>query len=217
MPDEPAQEPSAPKGGPPGSDWAAFYRSTIGREPRPLFAKGMAALEAAGVAPGQAIEIGFGDGRETLALLEAGWRVLAIDPEPAAAEVLQSQVPADVAGRLETRSVQAEDADVLPFDLLYAGYSLPFLGADAFDRFWNAARDRLRPGGILVVNFFGPHDSWAGREGMRFIGVDAVRRLVDGLELLALDEQDQDGESFLGPKHWHVFDVIARRPPKATG
>jgi len=213
MPDEPAQEPSAPKGGPPGSDWAAFYRSTIGREPRPLFAKGMAALEAAGVAPGQAIEIGFGDGRETLALLEAGWRVLAIDPEPAAAEVLQSQVPADVAGRLETRSVQAEDADVLPFDLLYAGYSLPFLDADAFDRFWNAARDRLRPGGILVVNFFGPHDSWAGREGMRFIGVDAVRRLVDGLELLALDEEDQDGDSFLGPKHWHVFDVIARRPP----
>jgi SAM-dependent methyltransferase len=179
--------------------------------------KGMAAVEAAGVAPGQAIEIGFGDGRETLALLEAGWRVLAIDPAPAAAEVLQSQVSADVADRLEIRSVPAEDAALVSFDLLYAGYSLPFLGADAFGRFWNAARDRLRPGGILVVNFFGPRDSWAGREGMRFIDVDAVRRLVDGLELLALDEEDQDGNSFLGPKHWHVFDVIARRPPRPTG
>jgi hypothetical protein len=98
-----------------------------------------------------------------------------------------------------------------------AGYSLPFLGADAFDRFWNAVRDRLRPGGILVVNFFGPRDSWAGREGMRFIDVDAVRRLVNGLELLALEEEDQDGSSFLGPKHWHVFDVIARRAPGPTG
>jgi SAM-dependent methyltransferase len=217
MPDEPAQGPSAPKGEPPGSDWAAYYRSTIGREPRPLFAKGMAAVEAAGVAPGQAIEIGFGDGRETLALLEAGWRVLAIDPAPAAAEVLQSQVAAPVAGRLEIRSVPAEDADLPPFDLLYAGYSLPFLGADGFDRFWTAARDRVRPGGILVVNFFGPRDSWAGREGMRFIDADAVRGLVDGIELLALDEEDQDGNSFLGPKHWHVFDVIARRPPGPTG
>jgi SAM-dependent methyltransferase len=217
VPDEPAQEPRAAKGEPPRSDWAAYYRSTIGREPRPLFAKGMAAVEAAAVAPGQAIEIGFGDGRETLALLRAGWRVLAIDPAPAAAEVLQSQVPAHVAGRLEIRSVPAEDADLLPFDLLYAGYSLPFLGADAFDRFWNAARDQLRPGGILVVNFFGPRDSWAGREGMRFIDVDTVRRLVDGLDLLALDEEDQDGNSFLGPKHWHVFDVIARRPPWPTG
>jgi SAM-dependent methyltransferase len=217
MPDEPAQEPPAPKGEPPGSDWAAFYRSTIGREPRPLFTKGIAAVEAAGVAPGQAIEIGFGDGRETLALLEAGWRVLTIDPAPAAAEVLQSQVPAHVAGHLEIRSVPAEDVDLPPFDLLYAGYSLPFLGADAFDRFWDAVRDRLRPGGTLVVNFFGPRDSWAGREGMRFIDVDAVRRLVDGLELLALDEEDQDGNSFFGPKHWHVFDVIARRPSGATG
>jgi SAM-dependent methyltransferase len=217
MPDESAQGPRAPTGEPPGSDWAAYYRSTIGREPRPLFAKGMAAVEAAGVAPGQAIEIGFGDGRETLALLEAGWRVLAIDSAPAAAEVLQSQVPAAGADRLEIQSVPAEDADLPAFDLLYAGYSLPFLGADAFDRFWNAARDRLRPGGILVVNFFGPRDSWAGREGMRFIDVDAVRRLVAGLELLALDEEDQDGNSFLGPKHWHVFDVIARRSPGTTG
>ena len=217
MPDEPAQEPRASKGEPPGSDWAAYYRSTIGREPRPLFTKGMAAVDAAGLAPGQAVEIGFGDGRETLALLETGWLVLAIDPAPAAAEVLRSQVPVAVDERLEIRSVPAEDADLVPFDLLYAGYSLPFLAADAFDRFWNAARDRLRPGGILVVNFFGPRDSWAGRESMQFIDVDGVLRLVDGLELLALDEEDQDGDSFLGPKHWHVFDVIARRPPGPTG
>ena len=140
--------------------------------------------------------------------------MLAIDPAPASAEVLQSQVPPHVGGRLEIRSKPAEDADLSPFDLLYAGYSLPFLDADAFDRFWSAVRDRLRPGGILVVNFFGPRDSWAGREGMRFIDVDEVRRLVDGLELLELDEEDQDGDSFLGPKHWHVFDVIARRPPR---
>jgi SAM-dependent methyltransferase len=213
MPDKPAQESRAPQGEPPGPDWAAYYQSTIGREPRPLFANGIAVVDAAGVGPGQAIEIGFGDGRETLALLDAGWRVLAIDPSPAAAEVLQSQVPAHVAGRLEIRSVPAEDADLPPFDLLYAGYSLPFLGADAFDRFWSAARERLRPGGILVVNLFGPRDSWAGRRSMRFVDVDAVRGLVDGLELLALDEEDQDGDSFLGPKHWHVFDVIARRPP----
>ena len=213
MPDEPAQEPNRVDEGSPGPDWAAYYRSTFGREPRPLFVKGMAAVESAGVAPGQAIEIGFGDGRETLALLEADWRVLAIDPTPAAAEVLRSQVPAHVADRLEIRTEPAEDADLPPFDLLYAGYSIPFLDADAFGRFWKAARVNLRPGGILVVNFFGPRNSWAGREGVRFLDLDAVRQLVDGLELVSLDEEDQDGNSFLGPKHWHVFDVVARRPP----
>ena len=29
------------------------------------------------------------------------------------------------------------------------------MGADTFDRFWNVVRDRLRPGGILVVNQVG--------------------------------------------------------------
>jgi len=37
-----------------GSDWAAYYRATTGREPRPLFLNGMAAVEASGSAPGQA-------------------------------------------------------------------------------------------------------------------------------------------------------------------
>ena len=99
MPDEPTQEPE---------DWAAYYRHTAGREPRPLFAKGMAALTVAGVMPSQAVEIGFGDGTETLALLDAGWRVLAVDPAPAAAERLRSQVRASDADRLTVQSAPAE-------------------------------------------------------------------------------------------------------------
>lgn len=214
MPHEPADATGAQPAEPDGSDWAAYYRHTIGREPRPLFAEGMAAVEAAGVAPGQAIEIGFGDGRETLALLQAGWRVLAIDPETAAADVLRSQVPDSAAARLTILSSPAEDAKLPSFDLLYAGYTLPFLDPAAFRRFWAGVRGRLRPGGFLVVNFFGQRDSWVGREGMSFVDLDAVHRLVDGLEVLAIDEEDQDGNSFLGPKHWHVFDVIARRPAR---
>ena len=60
-------------------DWAAYYRHTLGREPRPVFTKGMQLAAEAGRTPGQAVEVGFGDGTETLALLEAGWRVLAVD------------------------------------------------------------------------------------------------------------------------------------------
>ena len=217
VPDKGTHEPASMTDEPRAADWAAYYRATLGREPRPLFSKGVAAMEAASVRPGQAIEIGFGDGRETLALLEAGWRVLAIDPTPSAAEVLRSQVPASDADRLTVASAPAESVELPPFDLLYAGYSLPFLDPAKFNGFWDGVRSQVRPGGLVVVNFFGPHDSWAGREGMSFIDLDAVRRLVDDLEVLAIDEQDADGDSFLGPKHWHVFDVIARRPAITGG
>ncbi|MGO2311853.1 hypothetical protein ACTXLV_00160 [Brachybacterium alimentarium] len=32
------------------------------------------------------------------------------------------------------------------------------------------------------------------------------------LEILELTEDERDGRSFSGPKHWHTFRVIARRP-----
>jgi SAM-dependent methyltransferase len=204
MPDQPRQD---------SGDWADFYQHTAGREARPLFAKGMAALNRAGMTPGQAVEIGFGDGTETLALLAAGWQVFAIDSAPAAAERLRSQVPASVPSRLTVQSAAAESVPLPPFDLLYAGYALPFLRPDSFPGFWTGVRSQLRPGGFIVVNFFGPHDSWFGREEMSFIDLDDVKQLADGLELIAIDEEDKDGDSFLGPKHWHVFDLIARQPP----
>jgi hypothetical protein len=211
MPDEARPGPNDPP------DWAAYYRATIGREPRPLFAKAMTALEAAKVLPGQAIEIGFGDGTETLDLLEAGWRVLAIDPAPAAGDVRRSQVPADALDRVTITSAPAESVDLPPFDLLYAGYSLPFLDPAKFGQFWDGVRRALLPGGFLAVNVFGLRDSWAGRAGMSFVSIETAQALVEGLEVLGFEEEDQEGGSFLGPKHWHVFHLIARRPAPAAG
>ena len=196
-----------------GPDWAAYYRHSLGREPRPLFVKGMAALDAAGVAPGQAVEIGFGDGTETLALLDAGWRVIAVDQAHQAEEVLRPRVPAGAEGRLEVRIASAADLELPPFDLLYAGFALSFLTPDEFHRFWADVRAVLRPGGYVVVNVFGVRDTWAGDAFMSFVDRDTVDRMAAGLEVIAIDEEDADGSSFVGDKHWHVFDIVARRPP----
>jgi len=184
----------------------------MNREPRPLFTKGMALAANAGVTPGQAVEIGFGDGTETLALLGAGWRVLAVDPTPQAAELLEQQVPPDGRDRLEIRVAPAQSLELPPFDLLYAGFALSFLEPADFRRFWTGVRAALRPGGVVIVNVFGVRDTWAGDAAMTFVEREAVERMASGLEVLALDEEDRDGDSFVGRKHWHVFDLVARRP-----
>jgi hypothetical protein len=36
--------------------------------------------------------------------------------------------------------------------------------------------------------------------------------LFDGLETEHTEEEDEDGDACSGPKHWHVFHVVAHRP-----
>ncbi len=193
-------------------DWAAYYRYTLGREPRPLFLRGWAAIEEAGAGPGMGVDVGFGDGTETMHLLDAGWRVIAIDSAPAAAEVLEPRVAADARDRLTTVTAPADEVDLPPFDLLYSAYVLSYLPPDAFARLWTRARERLRPGGFVVVNIFGDRHAWAGEPGTTFLPRGEVEVLLEGLEVVELTEVEEDGGSFVGPTHWHVFDIVARRP-----
>jgi SAM-dependent methyltransferase len=193
-------------------DWAAYYRYTLGREPRPLFTKGLDAMAARGLEPGLALDVGAGDGTETVRLLEAGWRVWAIDSAPASAEVLDPRVPEAARDRLEIHTAAADALDLPPFDLLYSAYVLSYLPPDAFHRLWAMARERLRPGGFLVVNIFGDRHEAAAEPDTTFLTRAEVEALLDGLEVLAFDEIEEDGGSFRGPTHWHLYDIVARRP-----
>jgi hypothetical protein len=47
---------------------------------------------------------------------------------------------------------------------------------------------------------------------MTFLDRPTVDRLLAGLTVEMLDEEDADGHAFSGPKHWHVFHVIASHP-----
>ncbi|QDW62231.1 hypothetical protein [Oerskovia sp. KBS0722] len=58
---------------------------------------------------------------------------------------------------------------------------------------------------VAVVPFAGTIDG-------TFLTRPAAEALLDGLDVIAFREEDEDGESFSGPKHWHVFDVLARAP-----
>ena len=35
--------------------------------------------------------------------------------------------------------------------------------------------------------------------------------LATSFEIEALVEIDKEGDAFSGPKHWHIFDIIARK------
>ena len=68
------------------------------------------------------------------------------------------------------------------------------------------------PGGILAVNFFGPHDTWAGEEGMSFHSEAEVREMLDGLRGPRTQRARRGRHERCGaPSTRHVFDWPARQ------
>ena len=192
-------------------NWIGYYDSQKGREPRELLSEVLRSFDAEGRI-GSAVDLGCGDGTDSLALLEHGWDVLSIDAQDDAIRRLRARLTDDVAARSTTVVSPMQAVDLPRADLVFASFSLPFCPPEAFPDLWARIRASLRPGGRFAGELFGDRDTWASDPEMTFHDVGAARALFDGLELESFVEEEEDGEAFEGPKHWHVFHVIAKRP-----
>jgi tellurite methyltransferase len=192
--------------------WADFYTNVAGREPRELLIK---VLDYFKQNPSEnlrhAIDLGCGDGTETGFLLANGWNVLAIDGEQAAFKHLNAKIPPEAQARLQTQVAKFEAVELSPADLIYAGYSVPFCHPQHFAELWDKIVSNINPGGRFAGQLFGVNDTWASNPDMTFFTAEQARALFTAFELEHFHEEDEDGQSTIGPKHWHVFHVIARK------
>jgi SAM-dependent methyltransferase len=205
-----------------GIAWEDYYKAIEGRPLRPLFLEALPFLPnpRADERPRVAIDLGCGDGSETLALLARGWNVVAVDSAPEAIARLRASLQPDDAKRLTTVVGPFHEVDLPDADFVYAGLSLPFCAPDEFVDVWRVVAHALRGGGTFAGHFFGPHDSWVSTPDMTFHAREQLETLFAGFDVHLLREQDEDGPAVSGPKHWHVFHVIATTPVEpapATG
>ena len=188
--------------------WKGYYAAQEGRGPRPLLLDVLDRFPG----PGRAVDLGCGDGVESLELLRRGWTVLAIDAEAAGIERLTAAAGPEASDRLTVRVARFEDLGELPpAELVYAGFSLAFCASGSFPALWRAIREAVVPGGRFAGQLFGDRDSWANPEAT-FVSRRQAGALLEGLDVDRFEEEERDGTSFIGPKHWHLFHVIARRP-----
>jgi membrane dipeptidase len=179
----------------------ARYFAAAGDEPRPTLLDAVARFDA----PGFAVDLGAGTGRDTAELLRRGWRVLAIDSEADAVDRLR-----ELAGD-SVLHARFENARWPECDLVNASYALPFCAPEAFPALWARIVASLRPGGRFSGQLFGDRDEWAGDRI-----TTQTRTEVD--ELLApfavehFEEFEGQGQTAIGAtKHWHLFHVVARK------
>jgi SAM-dependent methyltransferase len=198
-----------------GDRWLRYYEATAGRPPRDTLLRALAAIEAEGAANSGrlALDLGSGDGRDTVELLRRGWHVIAVDAEPRAFERLRGRPDLIRGEALETRVERIEDAALPAADLVNASFALPFCPPDRFAAMWRRIVAALKPGGRFAGQLLGMRDDWAKDPKVTSFEPAAARALLKGLALEHFEEEEVDSATATGvPKHWHLFHVVARKP-----
>jgi SAM-dependent methyltransferase len=198
-------------------EWTAYFDAVAGLPARETLITALDRFDREGQPPGLAVDLGCGEGRDTLELLRRGWRVLAIDNQAEAIERLRSRLPEADGPRLETAVARYEDAVWPPCELVNASFSIPHTEPSAFPGIWSKVAQSIREGGRFAGQFFGVHDSWASKpDGMTrtYHTREEVESMLRAFQVEQLEEIERPGKNALGePKYWHVFHVVARKVP----
>ena len=179
----------------------------------------VAKLESIGVLPrrGWALDLGSGEGHESLALASRGFRVVAVDQDIRRIRSLRRCIIHDQNVRPVHSDISQFKIQPKRYSLIVARNSLPFLKRkrDVL-RLIGAMARGLQSGGVLFFTLFGPHDAWADRRkrNMSFFTYDEIIRFLRKLKLTSYVRSTEEG---YGPtmtgqiKFWHIHTFIYRK------
>jgi SAM-dependent methyltransferase len=194
--------------------WQQYYSAVAGRPPRDTLLNALDRFDAEPTdAPRLAIDLGCGEGRDTVEILRRGWRVLAIDATAAAIDRLVNRPDLPHPDHLETQVERFETIALPSAALINASFCLPFCPPDAFPQLWQQIFSALEAGGRFAGHLFGDRDAWATIPEHTHHTRQQIEALLQPFEVEMLNEEETDGKTALGePKHWHIFHIVARKP-----
>ena len=202
-------------GNTPMEDWEAYYKKTGARPPREtlLFALDRFDGELGPDDRRFAIDLGSGNGRDTVELLRRGWHVLAVDSEKSATDGLKSREDLPKDALLETHVGRFEEMAFPDADLVNSSFALPLVAPPDFPDLWDRILGAVRGGGRISCQLYGDRDSWVGRPGITFFTKSGIEALLDPLDVEHFREEEDDSVTPRGQqKHWHIFHIVARKP-----
>ncbi|MDP1625060.1 MAG: class I SAM-dependent methyltransferase [bacterium] len=188
--------------------WKKYIDRTSKNKVRPLLVEALQHTQERA----SALDIGGGALNESKYLLSQGFgSVTAMDADEAAEEKAKEiKEPNFNFVRATYTDFKLEPES---YDLINAQYALPFNGPEEFNDLIERLKMSLKSKGIFVGNLFGERDSWniVGSKKI-FHTNESAHEALDGLDIIVFREEEKDEKTALGqPKHWHLFNFIARK------
>ncbi len=171
---------------------------------------------AGDLAPGSALAVADGEGRNSVFLAERGLKVTAFDASPVAVAKAQA-LAMDRGVAVDHRMAAVEDWDwSIPHDNVVAIF-IQFAPPPLRDAIFAGMTRALKPGGILMLHGYRPAQLAYGTGGPRqsdnLYTKDLLQDAFADLEILRLDAYDaevSEGSGHAGMSA--LIDLIARKP-----
>jgi SAM-dependent methyltransferase len=167
-----------------------------------------------------AVDLGCGAGRDSVAMLNAGWNVWAQDGSKDGLKRTQARPEiqeALKANQIQINHANFEGLEIPSATLVNASFSLPFCPPAHFPALWTQIDAAIEPGGRFSGQLFGNRDDWAVLDDRTHLTRAETINLFDQYILESFFEEDRPskhtGESH---KHWHVFHIVARKRVPTT-
>ncbi len=194
--------------------WKKYFEKHLKRKPREQLVRAFSFC----VNKENALDLGAGTLIESKFLIKKGFKnVVAVDNAPEVKKFVKDFNNKKLI--FKNISFQEYNFPKNTFDLINSQFSLHLYGQKGFNAFIKKIKNSLKPKGIFVAQFLGVKDSWNGdlksatpRANYLFHTKKQALRLLSGLKILELKEENEDGETILGvKKHWHIFYFIAQK------
>lgn len=186
--------------------WKAYY-AKIKLKPRPTLTRAMEYFENNKPEEKSAIDLGCGNGNDTIHLLKNGWQVYAIDASPTAIELVNKNTSPPDLKNLTTECTTFDETKWKPVTFVNASLSLPFCKKENFTFVWDNIVRSIKAGGIFAGHFFGINDDW---NDLNLFSEQELQNLFKDFMIEFFEGKEFDKPSATGPmKHWHIFEVLA--------
>jgi SAM-dependent methyltransferase len=195
------------------SKWLGYYQWTSkSSQPWETLSQTVELFQEEGIEPQLAVDLGCGVGKDTSFLIEKGWKVIAVDAESVAQDFLLAKVPESKRDNVSF-VVSTYENFIFPNEvqIVNASYALPFCSPENFDDVMQRITSAITAGGRFCGHFFGPNDTWATDSSMVFLDKEQVEKYFKDFKIEYFKEEEKDGISGSGPKHWHVHHIIATK------
>ncbi len=196
-----------------------YYQASFGKPANAVTLKAIELFGKDEKSKVQALDLGCGEGRDTIALLKRGWQVVAVDKKSQAFhwlnrhEAVQDHADSLICVEMSFEDLIISNLPVDSFDLIIANWSLPFCSKKHFSSVWQKLISHTKIGGRFAGNFFGKNHSWnLERPWLVFLDKTEVLNLFDSFAIEEFEEIEYDELSACGEEvHWHTYSVIAKR------